>query len=169
MEILWTPWRYPYIKKAGKEKGGCIFCEALSLGDDRKALILARGRYNFLILNLYPYNSGHIMVAPMEHIASFYQYGKEESEEFIELAKLSVKVLEEVYHPEGFNIGMNLGRPAGAGVVDHFHLHIVPRWNGDTNFMSTVGGVRLIPEDITATYEKLHPRFKNEVDRLLSG
>ena len=104
----------------------------------------------------------------MEHIASFYQYGKEESEEFIELAKLSVKVLEEVYHPEGFNIGMNLGRPAGAGVVDHFHLHIVPRWNGDTNFMSTVGGVRLIPEDITATYEKLHSRFKNEVDRLLS-
>jgi ATP adenylyltransferase len=167
METLWTPWRYPYIKSAGNKDERCILCQALSLEDDKKALILGRGKANFIILNLYPYNSGHLMVAPIKHLSSFYQYGKKESVEFIELAKLSVKILAEVYHPHGFNIGMNLGRPAGAGVTDHFHLHIVPRWNGDTNFMSVVGEVRLIPEDITASYEKLHSRFKNELGRLL--
>ena len=134
----------------------CIFCEALkNSADDENNLVLLRGQLNFIILNRYPYISGHLMIAPNAHLADFAAAPKETTDEMMDLAKRCQSALHDVYHADGFNIGMNLGRAAGAGVADHFHLHIMPRWNGDTNFMSTVGETRVLPEDLATTYRKL--------------
>ena len=160
MEHIWSPWRYKYIASADKETG-CVFCRARD-GSDSDSLIVYRGDLNFIILNLYPYTSGHLMIVPYEHTASLAAASRETTTEMMEMAKRAQTALEAEYHPDGFNIGMNLGRSAGAGVADHIHLHVVPRWTGDANFVSIVGETRVLPEDLTMTYEKLKKHFGNE-------
>ena len=141
-------------------EGRCIFCEAFqNPANDEKSFVLHRATHNFVILNLYPYISGHLMIAPNAHLDEFGSAPKETSDEMMDLAKRCQTALREVYDPDGFNLGMNLGRAAGAGVADHFHLHIMPRWNGDTNFMSTVGDTRVLSEDLPTTYRKLLSKF----------
>ncbi len=158
LEILYAPWRFKYVTKAVEEKK-CIFCEALKKSDD-EALILLRSRKAFVIMNLYPYNTGHVMVAPIRHVASIEDLTDEEILEIGRLVKLSMKAIREALHPHGFNIGVNIGRVAGAGIEDHVHIHIVPRWNGDTNFMPVVAGVKVIPQDVRETYRLLKPYFE---------
>jgi ATP adenylyltransferase len=134
----------------------CIFCEAYNHpADDEKNFVLHRAAHNFVILNLYPYISGHLMIAPNNHLGEFDSAAKEITDEMMDLAKRCQAALREVYRPQGFNIGMNLGRAAGAGIAHHFHMHIMPRWDGDTNFMSTVGETRVLSEDLPTTYRKL--------------
>jgi ATP adenylyltransferase len=165
MDHLWSPWRLPYILRGGEETG-CVFCRALA-GPDGSAgasqapdnLIVFRGHTCFVILNLYPYNNGHLMVVPNRHISSLAPATDEELGEIIELTRRAELALTEAYTPQGLNMGINLGKPAGAGVLDHVHMHIVPRWNGDTNFMTVVGGTRVLPEDLPQTAEKLRPIF----------
>ena len=161
MERLWSPWRHEYIATAeSKMSAGCFFCEAFeNTADDEKNFVLHRASHNFVILNRYPYISGHLMIAPNQHLGDFDAAAKEITDEMMDLAKRSQSALREVYRPDGFNLGMNLGQAAGAGVADHFHLHVMPRWNGDTNFMSTVGETRVLPEDLATTYSKLKPKF----------
>jgi ATP adenylyltransferase len=138
----------------------CIFCEAQqNPADDEKNFVVYRAAHNFVILNIYPYISGHLMIAPNDHLGELDSAGKEITDEMMDLAKRCQTALREVYRPHGFNIGMNLGRAAGAGVADHFHMHIMPRWDGDTNFMSTVGETRVLSEDLPTTYRKLLTKF----------
>ena len=138
---------------------GCIFCEALGREAD-DPLLLYRGRTCFVILNLYPYNNGHLMVVPNRHVAALAGAEPGELAELMALARHAEIALTEAYRPQGLNVGMNLGRPAGAGVADHLHVHVVPRWNGDTNFMSVVGNVRVLPEELAATAARLRPIFE---------
>jgi ATP adenylyltransferase len=154
MDYLWTPWRYQYITEANREPG-CVFCRAIELGDDARALVLFRGRKNFIILNLFPYTTGHSMIVPYAHVGDLAGCDPETLTEMIELARRLQMALETRYHPQGYNLGMNLGRSAGAGVADHIHLHVLPRWAGDTNFMTTVAETRMQPEEMAVTYEKL--------------
>ena len=138
----------------------CIFCVAEKTSeDDAKNFVLYRGQNNFIILNRYPYISGHLMIAPVAHLSEFDAASKATTDEMMDLVKRCQAALREVYKPDGFNIGMNLGRAAGAGVADHFHMHIMPRWAGDTNFMSTVSDTRVLPEDLETTFRKLKPKF----------
>lgn len=137
---------------------GCVFCDALHEPDDT-SLVLHRGRKAFVILNLYPYNSGHLMVVPARHIATLSAATAEERCELMDLVELAERALTEAYKPQGLNVGMNLGRAAGAGIVDHLHVHVVPRWSGDTNFMPVVGSVRVMPEDLTQAVARLRPAF----------
>jgi len=155
MENLWTPWRYKYI--VSDKSGGCIFCEALQNAASSKSLVVHRGKYNLVMLNRYPYSNGHIMIAPNEHIASPELSGSNTLVEMFMLMQNCLEALRESYKPNGFNIGMNLGRTAGAGIDDHYHLHIVPRWEGDTNFMTVLNDVRLIPQDLNDAYDQLKP------------
>jgi ATP adenylyltransferase len=157
MEHIWSPWRYRYIASAGKEEG-CVFCRVQQAGD-RKSLVVYRGRLNFIILNLFPYTSGHLMVVPYAHEADLSAIDEATTTEMIELAKRAESALVAEYHPDGFNIGMNLGRAAGAGVAEHLHLHVVPRWSGDANFVSIVGETRVLPEDLETTYDRLKKHF----------
>jgi ATP adenylyltransferase len=138
---------------------GCIFCTAASTMDSDESLLLFRGKHNFIILNKYPYNNGHLMIAPYEHCANPADVNPEIAEEMIRLTQQSLSALKAVYQPDGFNLGMNLGKCAGAGVEDHYHLHVVPRWNGDTNFMTTVAETRVLPEDFQVTISKLKQYF----------
>jgi ATP adenylyltransferase len=156
MDYLWTPWRYRYIVDATKDDR-CIFCDALAAGDDRKSLILFRGKKNFIILNRFPYTTGHSMVVPYAHVGELSRCDAETLAEMMLLAQRLQGELLAGYHPQGFNLGMNLGRCAGAGVADHLHLHVLPRWAADTNFMTTVAETRLEPEDLAVTYDKLRP------------
>ena len=163
MDTLWSPWRYEYIaasNAADKETGNCIFCNLRDDPDkDEANFVIHRGSHNLIVLNIYPYISGHLLVVPYEHVGELDAATKETSDELMDLTKRSQTALRDAYQPTGFNIGMNLGRSAGAGIVDHIHIHILPRWTGDTNFMSTVGNTRVIPEDLSTTYEKLRTRF----------
>ena len=154
MDYIWTPWRYRYIADAGKI-AGCVFCEAPAANRDVETLIVLRGKKNYVILNRYPYTSGHVMIVPYAHTADFGQLDPETSAEIMRLGQRMQSALDAVYHPEGYNLGMNLGRSAGAGIADHLHMHLLPRWTGDTNFMSTIGETRLEPEDLSTTYAKL--------------
>lgn len=158
-ERLWTPWRMEYILDDNKPDG-CIFCDKPQEKDDRKNLILFRGEKVFVIMNLYPYNNGHIMISPYSHVSDISLLNDEEMFELGREMKRGVKVLKDAIKPDGFNIGMNLGKAAGAGIDDHLHLHIVPRWSGDTNFMPVMSGVRVMPEYIDDTYMKLAPYYK---------
>ena len=175
MDRLWTPWRLAYVTSnaAGNSPSaselGCIFCAAaaaLESSADSGApssetdLIVARGETCYVILNLYPYNSGHLMVAPNRHVATLATTTAEEQAGLMRLTRHAEIALTEAYSPQGINIGINLGRPAGAGVLDHLHVHLVPRWNGDTNFMTVVGNVRVMPEDLQSTAAKLRPIFE---------
>ncbi len=157
MDRLWTPWRLPYVTR-GDEVTGCVFCAALARDDD-EAFIVSRGTTCFVILNLYPYNNGHLMVLPNRHVGSLAAATSEELCELIELTRRAEMALREAYAPHGLNMGINLGKPAGAGVLDHVHMHVVPRWNGDTNFMSVVGETRVLPEELPVTAARLRPIF----------
>jgi ATP adenylyltransferase len=154
MDYLWTPWRYRYIADSGKDIG-CIFCDAVAANDDEKSQIVLRGATCFVILNRYPYTSGHVMVVPYAHVADLAAADPETLAEMMRIAQRVQMALKQTYHPDGFNLGMNLGRAAGAGVTGHLHLHVLPRWSGDANFMTVVGETRVEPEDLTTTYEKL--------------
>ncbi len=156
MDYLWSPWRYRYVSQAGKGEG-CPFCLKLAADSakDRENLVLFRGRNNFVLLNLYPYTTGHLLITPNAHVANFDQATPETLAEMMALAQRLQKALHQFYNPEGYNLGMNLGRCAGAGVADHLHLHLLPRWTGDSNFMTVVGETRVQPEDLLATYDKL--------------
>src|SRR5215831_2810438 len=143
MEFLWSPWRYDYMASVGSKPSSCVFCIGEDASRDADRLILFRGTHNFVILNLFPYTSGHLMVAPYAHLSGLEAGPPEQTSEMMELAKRSMRALQKLYRPEGFNIGMNLGHAAGAGVRDHFHLHVVPRWFGDANFMSITGETRV--------------------------
>jgi ATP adenylyltransferase len=148
-----------YINASHDENVTCIFCELLNSGDDEKSFILARDGSAFALLNAYPYNSGHLMVAPTRHVGELTELTGDELADASRLQQRSVRALRDEMQPQGFNIGMNLGRVAGAGVPDHVHWHVVPRWNGDTNFMPVVGATRVLPESLEDTYRKLKPRF----------
>jgi ATP adenylyltransferase len=158
MDYVWTPWRYRYIASGNKEDA-CVFCDAPAMGNDAAALIVLRGEKNFVILNRFPYTSGHVMVVPYVHERTLTALDPATLEEMMLLAQRTEKALASVYHPEGYNVGMNIGRAAGAGIAGHLHLHVLPRWYGDTNFMTTVSETRLEPEDLTDTYQKLHSAF----------
>jgi ATP adenylyltransferase len=157
MDFLWSPWRFQYVSTA-EQPPGCVFCEA-PRRDDESVFILYRGRENFIIMNLFPYTTAHLMIAPYRHIAWLAEAPKTTTDEMMDLAKWCQTVLDEVYQPQGFNIGLNLGRAAGAGVAEHFHLHIVPRWVGDTNFTTVIGETRVLPEALSTSYQKLKQRF----------
>ena len=163
MDTLWSPWRYEYIASGGAanpNSSNCVFCSLRDDPDnDEGNFVVHRARYNFIVLNIYPYISGHMLIVPNEHVGELDAAAKETTDELMDLTKRCQTALRQVYQPAGFNIGMNLGKSAGAGVVDHIHLHILPRWTGDTNFMSTIGNTRVIPEDLLTTYEKLRARF----------
>ena len=154
---LWAPWRLEYIK--GPKDDRCIFCAAEGLGDDEAAYIVHRGEHCFAILNAFPYNNGHLMVAPYAHVASIEELGEPVLTDMMVLTKRSLAVLREEYGPEGFNIGLNQGKIAGAGVADHAHLHVVPRWGADTNFMPVVGDTRVLPQLLSDSWRALSPRF----------
>ena len=158
MERLWSPWRLSYVTGAGGGDGGCVFCDASNATDHD--LVLTRGRFCYAILNLYPYNSGHLMVAPARHVATLAATTREEQDELMRLTRHAEMALTEAYAPQGINVGINLGRPAGAGVLDHLHVHLVPRWNGDTNFMTVVGNTRVLPEELSETAKRLRPIFE---------
>jgi ATP adenylyltransferase len=160
MEYLWAPWRIEYIKQARKEDGGCILCDKPAANNDKENLILFRGRWNFVIMNAYPYNAGHLMVAPFAHKARLSLLAPEERHEHIDLMSLCLDILQGAMKPAGFNNGMNLGRTAGAGVDQHLHSHIVPRWDGDTNFMPVLANTRVVNQALAETYEMLKPLFE---------
>jgi ATP adenylyltransferase len=156
MDYLWTPWRYQYMKEAaGGMQVECIFCDALARKDDAETLIVYRGAKSFIILNRFPYTSGHVMIVPYTHAAELSQCDAETLSEIMQLAKRMEKIVQAEYKPDGMNLGMNLGRAAGAGVTGHLHLHVLPRWIGDTNFMTVTGETRVQPEDLKTTYSRL--------------
>jgi ATP adenylyltransferase len=155
---LFSPWRHTYVTRS-EDSSECVFCRALDT-DEGRSLVVFNGATCYIILNLYPYNSGHLMVVPRRHVATMAALTRQELVELAELTRRSEMTLTEVYSPQGINLGMNLGRPAGAGIVDHLHVHLVPRWNGDTNFMSVVGKVRVLPEELPVTAARLRPVFE---------
>jgi ATP adenylyltransferase len=157
MDHLWSSWRLSYVTGSARSED-CVFCAAQKTSD-AESLIVFRGRTAYVILNLYPYNNGHLMVVPNRHIASLAAATREELCEMVELLQRSEIVLGEAYSPHGFNVGINLGKPAGAGILDHLHVHVVPRWNGDSNFMTIVGQTRVLPEELPQTAERLRPIF----------
>jgi len=159
MDRLWTPWRLPYVTGASKQTTGCIFCDALA-NNDAEGLIVHRGRRCFVILNKYPYNNGHVMVVPNRHLARLADLEADELEELGRLTQATERVLTAAYAPHGFNMGLNLGKPAGAGVLDHLHMHVVPRWNGDTNFITVVGESRVLPEELQQTRARILSGFE---------
>ncbi len=161
MKQIFAPWRIKYIESPKFE--GCIFCKFKN-EEDEKRLILFRGEKCFVIMNNYPYNPGHVMIAPYEHKAKLYELNDAEKLEMMKLAEKMIRVIEFTMKPDGFNLGINLGKVAGAGIEDHIHLHIVPRWNGDTNFMPVLADVKVIPEAIEDTYKKLRNALMNKAD-----
>jgi ATP adenylyltransferase len=153
MEQLWAPWRMAYLEVSAPS--GCIFCVKPAEGRDEENWILYRGESAFIVLNAFPYNNGHLMVAPHRHTADLESLSLEEQQEIMGLTRLCASLLRSAYRPDGYNIGMNLGKTAGAGVADHLHMHIVPRWNGDTNFMPVVADTKVLPDSLDNTYRKL--------------
>jgi len=159
MDYLWSPWRYQYIANVRRGTERCVFCIESSTEKDEQQFVLFRGKYNFVILNIFPYTCGHLMVSPYQHIADFSDCSEELTTDMMKLCKRCKFAIEQSYHPDGFNLGINLGKSAGAGVEQHIHLHIVPRWIGDANFMNVVGETRVLPETLEVTYQKLKRYF----------
>lgn len=159
MERLWSPWRLEYV--TGPKQKGCVFCFDAEGQDtaQQRDLVVFEGATAFVILNLYPYNNGHLMVVPYRHVPALAQLTPDELQEVALLTQRSEVALQEAYQPHGLNVGVNLGKPAGAGIEDHLHVHLVPRWNGDTNFMTVVGSMRVLPEDLGASAARLRPIF----------
>ena len=162
METLFTPWRYPYLTAPKTDRPqGCIFCIAAGSGDARETLTLLRTSEAVVMLNRYPYTNGHVMVAPVAHEARLYDSTDRSLRALIRLTAEAQRVLSDVYHPDGFNVGMNFGSVAGAGFADHYHVHIVPRWSGDSNFMTVTAQTRLVPEALDVTFDRLLPHFED--------
>jgi ATP adenylyltransferase len=159
MDRLWTPWRFEYIRTADRETS-CVFCRILQENSDKANLVLFRGSKSFVILNLFPYTSGHLLVVANRHISLLSEADRDELHEIIQLCQQCESALQSEYHPQGFNMGFNLGRAAGAGVEHHLHMHVLPRWTGDSNFVSVVGETRVLPEELPVTYQRLLPYFK---------
>ncbi len=154
MDHLWSPWRMNYIRRQKTPKG-CVFCDAVQKEDGEDNLIVARGECAFVILNRYPYTSGHIMIVPFNHVDTFEGMDEETCTEVMLLIRQGISALDRVYKPDGYNMGANLGASAGAGIKNHIHFHLVPRWDGDTNYMTSIGGTRVLPEDLSETLERL--------------
>ena len=163
MDQLWTPWRLEYVSTTSTSTGSCIFCDALA-ASDAAPLIVHRGRACYVILNKFPYNNGHLMVVFNRHVGRLADATPDELTEVMALTRTCEMALAEAYGPHGFNTGLNIGKPAGAGVVDHLHVHIVPRWHGDTNFMTVVGDTRVLPEELPQTADRLRPIFLRLAD-----
>ena len=161
MDYLWTPWRYTYIKSADKAQT-CVFCDKLSEGNDEQALIVHRAQHNFVILNAFPYTSGHVMVVPYQHTDQLQKLPAEAASEMMLLAQRLEGLLREVYGPDGLNLGLNIGKAAGAGIAGHIHMHVLPRWIGDTNFMTSIGEARILPESLDETYRRLRAAFQDD-------
>jgi ATP adenylyltransferase len=159
MDRLWTPWRFEYIRNAERAMS-CVFCQILKEDLDWDHFVLFRGNKSFVILNLFPYTSGHLLVVANRHISFLSEADPEELHEIIQLSQQCESALEREYHPHGFNMGLNLGRAAGAGVEHHLHMHVLPRWTGDSNFVSVVGETRVLPEELQTTHKRLLPYFK---------
>ena len=159
MDFIWSPWRYDYLASGGKRPQSCVFCIGEDRNRDAERLVVFRGEHNFIILNLFPYTSGHVMIAPYEHLDAITAAKTEQLCEMMQLSQRAVSALRKLYGPDGFNIGMNLGTAAGAGIREHFHLHVVPRWVGDANFMTVIGETRVLPEELQRTYERLKPEL----------
>ncbi|HEY2867040.1 MAG TPA: HIT domain-containing protein [Pyrinomonadaceae bacterium] len=163
MDVLWSPWRYNYITgESGPNNPdvGCVFCNILNdPATDREKFILFRAGFNFVILNIYPYGTGHLMIVPYEHLADLCKADKQTTDEMMDLTKRSQAALENVYGPQGFNMGLNIGKAAGAGVASHFHMHVLPRWFGDVNFVTSIGETRAMPESLETTYRKLNGKI----------
>ncbi len=160
MDYIWTPWRYQYLttpQPPGRDR--CIFCVAAADSADREHLVVHRGSQNFVILNRYPYTSGHLMVVPYQHAASLEELDAATLAEMMLLAQTSERLLRGLYRPDGLNLGINLGRSAGAGILGHLHMHALPRWMGDANFMTVIGETRLLPEDLDITWQRLSEAF----------
>jgi ATP adenylyltransferase len=157
MDRLWSPWRYRYVSKKGLSE--CIFCVNSALNDDKTHYILHRAEKNFVLLNLYPYTSGHLMIAPYAHVPTLSESEPSALQEMMLLAQRAEAALRKVYNPSGFNIGLNIGESAGAGIAGHIHMHVLPRWMGDANFMTTIAETRVMPEDLDTTYAKLLDAF----------
>ena len=159
MNHIWSPWRMKYIENTEKKEEGCVFCNAHAKEDDTTTLIAFRGQLTFVILNLYPYTSGHLLVVPFEHVATLEELDQSTRAEMMELTSQCTTVLRKIYHPQGFNVGANIGEAAGAGVPGHVHIHIVPRWGADTNFMTVLGETRVLPESLEDTYKRVREGF----------
>jgi ATP adenylyltransferase len=160
---MWAPWRIGYV--IGERPEGCVFCHKIQSDDDEGNHVLLRGKQNLVMLNTYPYNSGHLMVVPKAHVGDLEDLSREAVAELWELTELAVRTLRRALYPEGINIGMNVGEAAGAGIGDHLHMHIVPRWNGDTNYMTTVAETRVVPQSLEDSYNQLKP----VIDELAAG
>jgi ATP adenylyltransferase len=163
MDRLWSPWRYRYVSHAAGDSSGCIFCDKAASGGaagDKENLILWRGRHAYALLNLYPYTTGHLMVTPYAHVAELSAVSAEALAEMMSVAQHAERILKQIYRCDGLNVGLNLGRAAGAGIAEHIHLHVLPRWFADANFMTTIGESRVIPEDLETTWGKLQPLFQ---------
>jgi ATP adenylyltransferase len=157
MDYLWTPWRYAYVSGTGKP-AGCIFCEAPKLADG-EAKIVYRGSLCYVILNKFPYTSGHVMIVPYEHLDELQKLRRDATHEMMDISQRMENVLRQVYRPDGLNLGMNVGQAAGAGVAGHIHMHLLPRWSADTNFMTTTAETRVLPEALETTYRRLRERL----------
>lgn len=158
MDYIWSPWRYSYVKQVGKEPG-CVFCKINASHDDESNWVVFRGQFNFIVLNRFPYNSGHVMVVPTDHVATVEEASVEVLEEMMRLARRAESVLRKLYKPDGLNLGMNVGKAAGAGVRGHIHLHVLPRWVADSNFVTVVGETRVLPEELSETWRRLQAEF----------
>ena len=159
MDTLWTPWRFAYLTGA-ERASGCVFCQKAEAADDERNYVVYRGRKNFLVLNLYPYTVGHVMIVPYRHIATLEESEPGELGEMMELTRRTEAALRKVYRPQGLNLGMNIGKSAGAGVADHIHMHVLPRWEADANFLSVIGETRTLPEELPVTWKKLRAQFE---------
>jgi ATP adenylyltransferase len=163
MDIIFAPWRYEYVSSGGE--GDCVFCRIIKEDDEQANLVLTRTDKHIILLNRYPYTTGHLMIAPLRHLADIVLATSDELAELITLTKLTCAALRDRYAPDGINIGMNLGRAAGAGVEHHYHMHVVPRWSGDTNFITLTGDARIIPESLDETYKRLRSAFDAGIKR----
>jgi ATP adenylyltransferase len=162
MDYLWTPWRYAYVT-ANNKNTDCIFCDLPNLGDDAKARIVHRGQHCYIVLNTYPYTPGHVMVVPFAHLDELQKLPLDAAHEMMDLSQKIERVLRQLYRPDGVNLGMNIGKAAGAGVAGHIHMHVLPRWVADANFLSVVGETRILPESLETTYERIREALKSSV------
>jgi ATP adenylyltransferase len=159
MDYIWTPWRYQYVKDANRNST-CVFCEIAASNDDESNLVVHRAQSNYVVLNRFPYTSGHVMVIPYQHVATLEEAPSEAVAEMMTLTRRLETVLRKIYQPSGVNIGMNIGEAAGAGVAGHIHMHILPRWVADSNFITVVGETRILPEDLSETWKRLRNGFE---------
>ena len=162
MKHLWSPWRMTYIEGTNNKAEGCVFCNAQAMSDGVENLIAFRGEFSYVILNRFPYTSGHLMVIPFAHVATIEELDSQARAEMMELTSRCNSELRKIYKPHGFNVGINIGEAAGAGVLGHVHIHIVPRWAGDTNFMASVGATRVLPEALEDTYKRIRQAFEEK-------